>query len=234
MNRKLVLAMVLVSFWSATEPCLSQSIRDFDRMAKTVRQIGANLYGLTGQVAQTEEAERRIWFEVARRFANFAKYPEVANLLAEKAAEARRSGGNQKQVFLSLLLEVACKNFEDACQFRRDIEAIQAMDDEQNGRLDDHEGRLRDLEESFSGRHQGYYRGPIEGLQPTPAEPQGPRLWTAGLDRITNDERTLCRNALLVAKCVDVPVGRGEFYHGNIYEDCRRQVVLVRHTKTAW
>lgn len=227
MDRKNIFLLTFLVLFSAGTPACAN---EMDHVASVVNHLGRSLLGLTGYVAENEEIEREIWYEVARQFLN---YPEVGKLFADSALQAKKQGVNQKLAFLKILVDVACKSFEDGCQFRRDIEAIQKNDRMQDDYIYEHERRIGDLEDKINGRRHGsYYRGPIQNA-PTPAEPRRPLVWRGGLDRITSNEDSLCRNALMIARCVEVPVARGELYHGNIYEDCRNQIVLVRHVKIA-
>lgn len=222
-----VLSAVMVGLLLSVTPAASAE-SGLGNIADAIVLINKSIMGLSGRVADHDDEQSRIWMAVARRLAS---HPDLAALFGREVIRARRSGEkNQQLVFLNALIEIACKNFEDGCALKAEVEGIRQKNDEQDRRLD----RLEQLGLGQPIPHEGYYRGPSD-LLPTPADPprQSPstRIWPYGVDRITHRKATMCPTAYRIEKCVEVPTANG-LYHGDLYEDCSGQIVLVRHVKT--
>lgn len=81
--------------------------------------------------------------------------------------------------------------------------------------------------------------GRIENAPASPSKPDplpAARPWwlIRGVDRVISTTDDLCPSAKLVARCIDVPVGLHEERHGDLFENCSGELVLVYHERTVW
>lgn len=116
---------------------------------------------------------------------------------------------NQKESFKDILLQMICENYEQDCETRNRVEALERRVDE------------------FQNRHN---------VQ-KPISPSQPRSYMAPSDeyvvhRITSNRKSLCPNATLLAKCMDHRLADGRVYHGDLFLDCAGNQVLVQHRQS--
>jgi hypothetical protein len=145
---------------------------------------------------------------------------------AEKLADdAQKSVDNQRDQFIELLLKMDCRQQQDGCALRKQVDDLQHQFNEWK-------------------RHQGNYQpgrdrtppaqnvGPQSG-QPRPSLAPGPPLtvWSGQLDGISDRRENFCPKAHIIRRHVKILTGDGDDNCiGDLYQDCMGRYVLLRTT----
>jgi hypothetical protein len=179
---------------------------------ETFAVLDENVRSLSGKMSQDE----RIWRIVAE---HLARNPQALSKIEGLANNARESGkADQKEFFLTAIVQLVCQSAEDNCALRREIQELRA--------------RLHALEQQQGGPQ-------IPQPEPTPAPeyqpgpewgpPEQPRRrWVGPINFITDNRVTFCPRARRLAGSVYCYFADGDIYYGDVYLTCRGNYVLLR------
>jgi len=137
---------------------------------------------------------------------------------------------NQQQYIIDFIVTFACQSQKNNCELRRRIAALEA-----NQGILQHgpEPTLAPPQFQSADNQQPRSRQePHRVLRVEPIQVEEVIYWDGRVSFITDRRETFCKNAQLIAKCIDYQFADGRVYHGDVYANCDGQAVLLRHNPT--
>jgi len=219
------------------------SLRNFDRqmldnqhvMFGVLKKVQAELSGKKGLLSDNS-------------FKEIAASIDRDTLVSILEQLRRRDGvTDQKEAFMHLLLKELCRLRQDNCELRRKVRQYELLElkriihleiysrQEQLADLNREQDRYRTNKLPVDNDWRDLYPGPVpeSAMQNTPIQPRLPQLRPKTFYLLQRPSvccrNKICNNAILIAQDADGSYPNGRIDHGDIYQDCNGQQVLVRN-----